>query len=233
MVRVGKTLFVCGTKPTPLPTSLSAFCPVMSSPSRVTVPLRMPTRPNTALSSVDFPAPFGPMMPTSSPRFTCRLQPFRMLTPGTYPATRSVVSSTTSPAIGHRLLFHVLADEVRLHVLRDLALAAHGAEVGVVVGAEVGVDHRGVAHDRVRGALGDHPALRHDDDPVGDLAHNVHVVLDEEHGHPLLLEVEDVAEQRLREGRVHAGHRLVEHHEGGVAHQCARHLQQLPLAAGE
>ena len=48
-------------------------------------------------------------------------------------------------------------------------------------------------------------------DPVGDVAHDVHVVLDEEHGHALVLEVEDVVEQRLRQGGVDAGHRLVEH----------------------
>src|SRR5215207_7882119 len=141
MVSVGKTLFVCGTKPTPLPTSLSALSPVMSSPSSTTVPLRTPTSPNTAFSSVDLPAPLGPIMPTSSPRFTCRLQPLRMFTPGMYPATRSVVSSTTSPAIGHRLLLQVVADEVRLHVLRDLALTADSPEIGLVVGAQVGVDH--------------------------------------------------------------------------------------------
>ena len=62
-------------------------------------------------------------------------------------------------------------------------------------------------------ALGDDLALGHHDHPVGDVAHHVHVVLDEEHGHALVLEVEDVVEQRLRERRVHAGHRLVEHDE--------------------
>ena len=40
-------------------------------------------------------------------------------------------------------------------------------------------------------------------------------------------------EQRLLEGRVHAGHRLVEHHQLGVGHQRAGHLEQLALAAGQ
>ena len=39
----------------------------MSSPSSVIVPLRTFTWPKIALSSVDLPAPFGPMMPISSP----------------------------------------------------------------------------------------------------------------------------------------------------------------------
>ena len=68
MVRLGKTLLVCGTKPMPWLTSLFGLTFVMSSPSSVTLPERTLTRPNRALSSVDLPAPFGPMMPTSSPR---------------------------------------------------------------------------------------------------------------------------------------------------------------------
>ena len=77
--------------------------------------------------------------------------------------------------------------------------------------AEVGVDDGLVVHDRLGRTLGDDAALRHHDDPVGDVAHHVHVVLDEEHGHAEVLEVEDVVEQRLGERRVDAGHRLVEH----------------------
>jgi hypothetical protein len=38
--------------------------------------------PNSALMSVDFPAPFGPMMPTSSPSKRWALTPLRMLTSG-------------------------------------------------------------------------------------------------------------------------------------------------------
>ena len=67
MVSEGNTLLVCGTNPTPWATSWLAFRPVMSSPRSVTEPLAHLTSPNSALSSVDLPAPFGPMMPTSSP----------------------------------------------------------------------------------------------------------------------------------------------------------------------
>ena len=63
----GKTLLVCGTKPTPISTSRLVRVLVMSRSPRVTDPEWTYTRPNMALSSVDFPALFGPMMPIISP----------------------------------------------------------------------------------------------------------------------------------------------------------------------
>ena len=77
------------------------------------------------------------------------------------------------------------------------------------------------------------PALGHHHDPVGDVAHDVHVVLDEQHGHALVAQGLDVPEQRLGQRRVHARHRLVEHDHLRVAHQRPGHLEQLALAAGE
>ena len=106
-------------------------------------------------------------------------------------------------------------------------------EVGVVVGAEVGVDHGRVGHHRVGGPLGHEPALGHHRHPVGDVAYDVHVVLDEEHGHALVAQAWMWPEQRLGQRRVHAGHRLVEHDHLRVAHQRPRHLEELALAAGE
>ena len=73
------------------------------------------------------------------------------------------------------------------------------------------------------------PCAMHDD-PVADLHHDVHVVLDEHDRTPLVAQRADVVEQRLHERRVHAGHRFVEHHELRVDHQRARHLEQLALA---
>ena len=67
MVSVGKTLLVCGTKPTPISTRRLALRLVMSLPLRVTWPECTRTRPNMALSNVDLPAPLGPMMPIISP----------------------------------------------------------------------------------------------------------------------------------------------------------------------
>ena len=69
------------------------------------------------------------------------------------------------------------------------------AEVGVVVGAEVGVDDGLVGHHLIGAALGDDAALCHHHDPVGDVADHVHVVLDEQHRHPLVAQGLDVAQQ--------------------------------------
>ena len=61
--------------------------------------------------------------------------------------------------------------------------------------AEVGVDDGLVLHDALGRTLGDDPALGHHHDPVGDVPNHVHVVFDEQHGHPEILEVQDVVEQ--------------------------------------
>lgn len=82
IVRLGNTFSVCGTKPTPRETSLSARRFVMSCPLSVSLPEWMCTRPNSDLSNVDLPAPFGPMMPTISPSCSVSEAPFKMLTPG-------------------------------------------------------------------------------------------------------------------------------------------------------
>ena len=114
----------------------------------------------------------------------------------------------------------------------DLLLRLEGERL-VVVRAEVGVDHALVAHHGLGGPLGDDLALGHHDDPVGDVAHHVHVVLDEEHGAAVVPQRLHVTEQRLLERGVHPGHRLVEHHQLRVGHQRAGHLEELALAAGE
>src|SRR5918993_1835796 len=107
-------------------------------------PSRTFTRPKIAFRSVDLPAPFGPMMPMSSPGAAVSEQPFRMLTPGMYPAVTSRTSTTSSVvAVG------AVADAGLLFVIDELlqrfhVLGIRGAEVGVVVGTEVGVDHGGV-----------------------------------------------------------------------------------------
>src|SRR3712207_8215937 len=59
-----------------------------------------------------------------------------------------------------------------------------------------------------------------------DVPDDVHVVLDEDHRHALLTEVLDVAEQALRERRVHPGHGLVEHDDLWVA-RSEEHTSEL------
>ena len=66
----------------PAATSEWGFAPVMSLPRNTTSPSQAPTSPNTALSTVDLPAPLGPTMPAISPSRRLRLQLLRMGTPG-------------------------------------------------------------------------------------------------------------------------------------------------------
>jgi hypothetical protein len=56
---------------------------VMSSPLKVIVPERGESNPKSTFRRVDFPAPFGPMIPISSPCASVRLHPLRMFTSGT------------------------------------------------------------------------------------------------------------------------------------------------------
>ena len=76
-----KTFFSCGTKESPLGTSLSGSELVIASPAKVMDPESTLSRPNTALSVVDLPAPLGP---TITPMSDCSMEmltPFRMGAP--------------------------------------------------------------------------------------------------------------------------------------------------------
>src|SRR3954447_4465720 len=144
------------------------------------------------------------------------------------PSPRTVAADHVRAGAG----LAVAADDLRLGRGEHPVLLLDG-ERGVVVGAQVGVDHGLVLRDGLRRALGDDLAGGHDDDPVADVPDDVHVVFDEDDRHALLAEVLDVAQQALGERGVHPGHRLVEHDDLGVAHQRPGHLQQLALTAGE
>ena len=52
---------------------------VTSRPASFTVPAEVRVTPETALSKVDFPAPFGPTMPTAWPRGISRVTSSRTL----------------------------------------------------------------------------------------------------------------------------------------------------------
>ena len=82
-------------------TSFSGRMPVMSSPSRVTVPSRMVSNPTTAFASVDFPAPFGPRMTVVVP--ASQWTPTLSSTGGpSYPAVipTAVKSGIQAPVVG-------------------------------------------------------------------------------------------------------------------------------------
>jgi len=74
-------------------------------------------------------------------------------------------------------------------------------------------------------------ALVHDDDPVADRHHHVHVVLDHAHGRVPRPQVLDMLQQLLAEHRCDTRHRLVQQDHAWLRHQRAAKLEELPLAA--
>ena len=68
---------------------------------------------------------------------------------------------------------------------------------------------------------------------VAKLGDETHVVLDDQEGHALRLEREDVLAKTAGERRIHAGRRFVEQDQLRLRHQRAAELEQLLLSAGE
>ena len=92
----------------------------------------------------------------------------------------------------------------------------------------------GVARDQLaRRALGDDPALVHDDEPVAQLLGLVHVVRGEHQRDAALLEPEQPVPQHVPGLRVEAGGRLVEQHEVGLVDQRAGDREPPLHAAGQ
>ena len=102
-----------------------------------------------------------------------------------------------------------------------------------MMGAEVRIDDARIFRYHVGWTLGDDTSLGHDDDPVGDLLNDIHVVLDEDDRLSAVAEPCDVVEKRLCKGGIHSGHRFVEHDHFGIHHECARHLKEFALSTGE
>ncbi len=75
----GKMLRPCGTKLIPRRSSSIWLSPTMSSPSNQTWPDLTLTMPKTALSAVDLPAPFGPMMVVMAFRCTSKVVSWRIV----------------------------------------------------------------------------------------------------------------------------------------------------------
>ena len=216
-----------------------------------------------ALSSVDLPAPLGPMMPTSSPSWHVEVAAVedvdaraRSRRPGRRRAARRPRRPRGAPrargrrspvGLGRRRRLGARPRRARrpgLVARRCSSISASAsaricssivvAEVGVVVGAEVGVDDRA-------GRPSPRPA-----GPRRSTWPSAITTTQSEMSRTMSMSCStnstvmpssrrrlDVAEQRLRERRVHAGHRLVEHDQLRVGHQRPGHLEQLALAAGQ
>src|SRR5918992_2904576 len=203
-VRAGKSAFDCGTCETPIERMREGCSPQSDSPSSRTSPLRGSSRPLTARSTVDLPAPFGPTMQHTEPAGTSSPTPWRT-SPPPYPAYTSVSVSISGL---HRLL-----------------------EAEVL--AEVGVEDLGVALDVVRRSARDRlPAGEHQD-RIAEAEHERHVVLDDQECLAGRVQLADHLADPLDQGRIDAAGRLVEHDQLRVEHQDLRELQQLLLAVAE
>src|SRR5579883_3453962 len=99
---------------------------------------------------------------------------------------------------------------------------------------QIRVDHRPVRTYRVGRSIGDLAAVIEDDDAVGDIHDDAHIVLDERHGRAeLVIDVEDEARHVLLLLDIHAGHRLVEEEEIGLHGERAPELDPLLQAVRE
>lgn len=77
------------------------------------------------------------------------------------------------------------------------------------------------------------PVVQHDD-AVRELAHHVHLVLDQEDGlRPVFLERADQVEDHRRLGRVHAGRRFVEHEDLRFERHQERDFELALVAVGQ
>ena len=82
-------------------------------------------------------------------------------------------------------------------------------------------------------ALLDDPALVHEDEPVADLARELHLVRDDEHRHPVTGQIAHHDQHLADELRIERGGDLVEEHHVRLHHQRPRDRDPLLLAAGE
>src|SRR6266542_4253569 len=99
--------------------------------------------------------------------------------------------------------------------------------------AKVGLDDLRVSTDRRRRALGDLLAVVQHHDALGDVHHDLHVVLDEEDGLAPPVQSTDVLHHLPDHGGVHGGGGLVEQEQIGVGHERRREGEQLALAVRE
>src|SRR5580704_9969366 len=159
--------------------------------------------PLSALSSVDFPAPFGPTMAVIFPaRIVSEMS--SMMGGPPYPAVSPSVLSTTS-----------------------------GSSLMALVHPEIGVDHPGVAAQAGERPLGDDLAEIHHHHLMAGSLDEREIVLDHDHGPALHRELPDrLADPRAKHG-VDATHRLVQDDQPGLGGGYAREFEQPFLAAAQ
>ena len=154
-------------------------------------------------SVVVLPAPFLPSSIVTSPAGTSKSTPCRM-----WYAPMCVCTPASESSGG---------------ALMPAPASRREAEIGLLD------DRRGDHGGRL--AVGDELAVVQDDDPVGELADDVHLVLDEQDRlGRVALQAMDQVEDHRHVGGAHAGGRLVEHEDARLERHQHRHLE-LPLVA--
>ena len=128
----------------------------------------------------------------------------------------------------------VLRDQVRLEEGLDEAFpGGHGVQRSQLgdEGARARLAWR--AEDLLRRAFLDDQPVVHEDDAVGGVAREAHLVADHQHGHAAGLELAHHGEHRADQLRIERRGRLVEQHHGRLERERARDRDALLLAAGE
>src|SRR6478672_5664286 len=107
------------------------------------------------------------------------------------------------------------------------------SSVGLVTGAEVGLDHLLVRLHLGRGAFGDLLAVVEHGDAVAQAHDELHVVLDQEDGAAVAADAVDELAQHHLLGGVHAGGGLVEGDELGIGGERPGDLEAPLVAVAE
>ena len=98
------------------------------------------------------------------------------------------------------------------------------------VAAEVGGHHGGIIRHGRRRSVGDFPTEVEHHDPLAHAHDQSHVVVDQQDGQTVRIELLDQLSHPVFLGRVHAGGRFVEDEELRFQRQGARHLQAALVA---
>src|ERR1700730_57249 len=96
-------------------------------------------------------------------------------------------------------------------------------------GSQVRVEHGRILADLARLGLSDYTALVQDDDLVAQIHHEAHVVLDQQEGHALPIELPDVFGDPLEQHRVDPAGGLIEPHQFRLRHHPRGQLEERAL----
>src|SRR6185369_13678754 len=193
-----------GTRAMPIITRSSSGMTPMSCPSNCSVP-REGITPISVFSSVDLPAPLGPITVTTLPGAASRFRPCST-SARPYPACRSWMRS-----IG----------------------AGNDVFVMSMLRAQVRRAHLGTLLYLSRRAFHEKRAELHHHQPVAHVHHQIHVVLDQQDAHALTLQLPQHVDEGAFLLEAQAGGRLVQQQQRRVRAQRPCDLQQPLLSHGQ